>query len=180
MNPIYKQMKKNAICAELGVANGDHTKLILEYCKPEKIFAIDPWEPYWKNYKIPQKYHKNEETCDLEYNNTLRNVGHYTNCYIVRKSSENASKDFSNNYFDWVYIDAGHNYENVYKDLECWYPKIKKGGFICGHDYDKKMYNNGNRMEVREAVNDWCEKHNLKPIVGGYRMNAQEFIISKI
>jgi hypothetical protein len=26
-------------------------------------------------------------------------------------------------------------YEDVKKDILAWYPKIKKGGFITGHDY---------------------------------------------
>ena len=34
-----------------------------------------------------------------------------------------------------MFIGANHTYEEVKKDLGAWYPKIKKGGWITGHDY---------------------------------------------
>lgn len=36
---------------------------------------------------------------------------------------------------DFVFIDAGHTYEEVKEDIEAWFPKVKKGGYIGGHDY---------------------------------------------
>lgn len=46
-----------------------------------------------------------------------------------------ASKLFKQGEFDIVYIDAAHEYEPVLADLEAWFPKVKRGGFICGDDY---------------------------------------------
>jgi len=34
-----------------------------------------------------------------------------------------------------VFIDANHSYEYVLADIIAWYPKIKIGGILCGHDY---------------------------------------------
>ena len=39
---------------------------------------------------------------------------------------------------DFVYIDANHNYECVKEDIEHWYPKVKVGGIIAGHDFHYK------------------------------------------
>jgi len=52
---------------------------------------------------------------------------------FVRLYSSVASNVIPNN-LDFVYIDGNHNYEYVKQDMECWYPKIKPGGVICGHD----------------------------------------------
>ena len=42
---------------------------------------------------------------------------------------------FSNEYFDFIYIDGDHDYEAVRSDLEVWYPKLKKFGVMCGDDF---------------------------------------------
>jgi predicted O-methyltransferase YrrM len=54
---------------------------------------------------------------------------------IIRDLSVNASKKFKNESLDFIFIDACHDYECVIEDLNAWYPKLKKGGIIAGHDY---------------------------------------------
>lgn len=54
---------------------------------------------------------------------------------LLKSDSIEASKLYEDNCFDIVYIDASHEYEDVKKDIEAWYPKVKTGGFICGDDY---------------------------------------------
>ena len=36
---------------------------------------------------------------------------------------------------DFLWIDGDHSYEGVKKDIYHWTPLVKKGGFICFHDY---------------------------------------------
>jgi hypothetical protein len=36
---------------------------------------------------------------------------------------------------DVVFIDAAHSNPTDWNYIQYWLPKIKKGGFICGHDY---------------------------------------------
>ena len=149
MRENYKPIfftKKNAIVAELGVALGSHSLQIYNNCKPNKLFLIDSWTPLNKNYRIPEKYYKNQETCDKEYNIVYTKVKNLNNINIIRKTTTEAAADFEDEYFDWIYIDAGHWYENVMDDLNNWYPKVKKDGIICGHDWDKKM--SSGKLEV--------------------------------
>src|ERR1700748_1325482 len=37
--------------------------------------------------------------------------------------------------FDVIFIDAGHNYEDVVLDIRSWSPMLRQGGVLCGHDY---------------------------------------------
>jgi len=36
---------------------------------------------------------------------------------------------------DFVFIDTEHTYEMIKEELDKWYPKVKDGGIIAGHDY---------------------------------------------
>lgn len=53
---------------------------------------------------------------------------------IVSTSTE-ASVMFEDNSLDFLFIDASHIEADVLDDLSCWFPKIKSGGYIGGHDY---------------------------------------------
>ena len=46
-----------------------------------------------------------------------------------------AAHCFADGQLDFVYIDALHYYEDVREDIELWYPKVRKGGILAGHDY---------------------------------------------
>lgn len=54
-----------------------------------------------------------------------------------------------------VYLDANHTYEHVRADLEAWYPMVRPGGLLAGHDLNSKGHNCG----VREAVTDFVATH---------------------
>tara|TARA_R100001591_G_scaffold19914_3_gene27902 strand:- start:3957 stop:4466 length:510 start_codon:yes stop_codon:yes gene_type:complete len=53
---------------------------------------------------------------------------------------------FDDESIDVLYIDGDHSKEGVMTDLKELYPKIKKEGYISGHDYE------GNNLNVKKAV----------------------------
>lgn len=72
---------------------------------------------------------------------------------IVSKSYE-AADYFKDGSVHFCFIDAGHSYGNVTKDLNAWFPKMKYNGLLCGHDWHGEG--------VRKAVIDFAEKKNIK------------------
>jgi hypothetical protein len=54
---------------------------------------------------------------------------------IVKKPSLEAANGMRDNEFDLVFIDADHTREACLADIEAWYPKLKAGGVMLGHDY---------------------------------------------
>lgn len=54
----------------------------------------------------------------------------------MKMTSLQAASLFEDKSIDVVYIDAGHDYENVKQDINLWLPKTKR--YIGGHDYNKK------------------------------------------
>ncbi len=70
--------------------------------------------------------------------------------------SEDVADQYPNYFFDWAYIDAGHDEVNCKKDLEAWYPKVRHGGLFSGDDYglcvdDRRLY----PFTVDRQGNNW-------------------------
>lgn len=53
----------------------------------------------------------------------------------IKSTSLDAAKAIPDESIDFVFIDAAHDYDNVIADIHAWFPKVKKGGVIAGHDY---------------------------------------------
>lgn len=53
----------------------------------------------------------------------------------------------------FAYLDAGHTFPEVAQDISVWWPKIKNGGILCGHDYDYK------EIGVKTAVDEFLVSH---------------------
>lgn len=76
---------------------------------------------------------------------------------IVRNFSYEASFTFPDNYFDFIYIDAAHDYESMVVDLNAWWPKLKPGGIFSGHDYiEYDVIWRGKKCEVYRATNEFA------------------------
>lgn len=148
---LLELLPPNGIVAELGVANGDYTSQILKISQPKKLHLIDIWQ--------------SERYNEILFNNVRTKFAAeltIDKVEIHRKLSHEAAKDFSQQYFDWIYIDTSHCYNGTKKELEYYASKIRDGGFIAGHDYTMGNWNNQYRYGVMEAVHEFCVKYNWR------------------
>jgi predicted O-methyltransferase YrrM len=74
--------------------------------------------------------------------------------YVMEGFSHEIAALYPDRFFDYVWIDAAHDYENVKRDIESWYPKLKSGGVLFGHDYPEPTDPNGGFEELTKAVNE--------------------------
>jgi predicted O-methyltransferase YrrM len=85
---------------------------------------------------------------------------------IYGGSSEEARNKVKKRSVDFVYIDASHEYEDVKNDLEWWFPKIIKGGLLCGHDYTiQELFqkiNQSSTEDVGRAVREFAQRYKLE------------------
>ncbi|MCK5260584.1 MAG: class I SAM-dependent methyltransferase [Thermoplasmatales archaeon] len=147
MNTVKQLNNKDLVGVEIGVAAGVNAKKIIEMLPIKKLYLVDPYLPY-------------SETNDLKKLAALKKEGHerlskYKNKEWIEKPSIGAVRDIEEN-LDFVYIDGSHDYENVMLDCILWYPKVKPGGIMGGHDFI------GSHPELRRAVKDFCREKNVK------------------
>lgn len=95
-----------------------------------KVFCVDTWEG---NDEIPinDSDMNNKTVFEKIMKNMSPVLGHFN---IVRSPSIDAAKKFEDESLDVVFIDASHHYVDVMNDILSWWPKIKKGGILSGHD----------------------------------------------
>lgn len=55
--------------------------------------------------------------------------------FFHRTYSVNAAKSFEDESLDLVFIDADHKWWSVLQDLVAWWPKVRRGGVMMGHDF---------------------------------------------
>jgi len=161
---IVSLIPKDGIAAEIGVQEGLFSEVILKQ-QPFQLHLVDCWDyqgpEVYKDHhaNISQAYHDNLYQKVLEkFNNDIQNK----RVIIHKDYSTNALQSFENEIFDWIYIDANHDYEFVKKDLNLAYEKTKTGGFICGHDYVSEECVRG--YGVEQAVDEFIEEKNMIPV----------------
>jgi hypothetical protein len=164
----------NGKAVEVGVFKGKFSKHILSNWDGT-LYMVDVWRPLGQEY-LDASNHAEHVTA---YFDTMNNISGFEDRGImVRADSKIASNMFDNESLDFIYIDANHAYDYVKKDIEFWYPKLKWGGFLLGHDYinldwyndpnflpngkDKHIWN-GNFYHgvfgVNPAVDEFCEDY---------------------
>jgi len=156
---ILKMLSKQSVCAEIGVSRGKFSKRILKIIKPSKLYLIDPWSVSgYTNYQL-QNHATTQKTFDKNFANVTKTFLKYDNVLILRGKSKDVLNTFSDSFFDWVYIDGSHFYDDVLSDLEISRKKVKPDGMIVGDDYIEKKHQW--KDDVKRAVNDFAKKHNL-------------------
>jgi hypothetical protein len=133
--------------AEIGVLNGNTSHRILGARLLLKLYMVDPWiapekeSSYFKsgddNALKPAQEH------DKAYRLTLKRVAFAGDRAIIMKMfSHEAEPKIEDGSLDFVFIDGDHSYIGVSKDIKSWLPKVKKGGWIGGHDYHHETRSN--------------------------------------
>lgn len=59
--------------------------------------------------------------------------------YLAHTLSWDAANRFADGTVDAVYIDADHARESVARDIAAWWPKLKRGGIMAGHDFSEEF-----------------------------------------
>lgn len=113
---------KPSTLVEVGSGTGESTEIACQLVG--HVWAIDSWSIV--DPALP--LYQDETVFD-------RRLARFNNLTKIKAPSLEAADLFEPNTVDMVYIDAIHEYEHVREDLAAWLPKIRKGGFMSGHEY---------------------------------------------
>jgi hypothetical protein len=141
---------------EVGCKEGRTTGHILKNVPDSRVIAIDPWITQEANGDPTRETYKDWDFSKIE-REFWENVGeHKDRCTMLRMTSVEASKlewPFPNfgDQSDLVFIDALHDYASVKEDIALWWPHVRIGGMLAGHDFNHRWP--GCERAVAEAFN---------------------------
>lgn len=161
---ILSRLGKNPVGAEIGVYRGSLSRRLLAR-RDLRLTMIDRWGPYREMERLPgdmvmehdeTEWHNIKEAADVvtRFADDRRT--------IVQADSLAAARDIPDHSLDFVFIDAGHSYEECLDDILAWYPKLRPGGLLAGHDYSNDRFDWG----VDRAVNEFVEMQNSRRSAG--------------
>lgn len=118
------------LAVEVGTHRGEYAEIFLDRWRGRNLYCVDPWSnpPGYQDTIV-------DEGSDRSYDFILceRRLKQFKKKWIpVTATSIEAAQRLADKQFDFVYIDADHH--KVYEDIRIWYPLVKQGGFIAGHD----------------------------------------------
>ena len=156
---------------EVGVFKGQMAEYLLGRRPELRWWGVDSWAGFRdqpKAYIESGDVHAvmtqpDQDECYRVTKDKLARFG--DRATIIRDNSVHAAMAFGEGSMDCVYLDADHSREGVEADIKAWWPVVKPGFWIGGHDYlqSDKRFNFG----VSLAVDQWVAET-------GYQLELDE------
>jgi len=151
--------------AEIGVSEGQTSAALLHAFPHLHLTMIDPWTTYPPEHP----YHASMDRCagrtKEEVTEAQQKATQVTRFAAERrtilvKDSLDAAPKIADASLDFGFIDANHTYPAVRSDVRVWWPKVKPGGLLAGHDYGARRDVSG-FWGVKRAVDEWARELGL-------------------
>ena len=147
--------------AEIGVWDGSLSKYLLDNQPNLILHMVDlwqPWTPKDKTYIADDDIMCSTSADRFEqiYQDVIKLVEPFgLRAVINRDDSVQAAATYDDDYFDFVFVDAEHSEAALALDIAAWWPKVRPGGWLGGHDYEHPDF-----PGVTKAVNTFAENIN--------------------
>jgi len=142
--------------AEIGVYAGETLHALLKHCRRLTMIAVDPLEPQRLTLDSlgddGTKY-RNTDWAALRKEMQKRCNRWPDRLTWHKMRSQEAAAKIEEDSLDFVFIDADHAQASVEQDIMAWTPKIKRGGWLTGHDCDLPSV----RRALDRLLTGWTE-----------------------
>lgn len=155
---------QNPVGAEIGVFGGDLSARLLSR-EDLRLVMVDSWGDFDDSFHATGDFHATmtRQQHEAYFSKTKNEVAFAKDRgTILRMKSVDAAKRITE-MLDFVFIDADHSYEGCKADIEAWFPLVREGGLLCGHDYDNTDYP---QWGVKRAVDEFAAAKGFKVELG--------------
>lgn len=150
-------LAKGGIGAEIGVFRGEFTPFIIRVTRPKELHLIDGWwELYGEHYPDWGAYtdHGRLQTRAAFADARRRTAGKPVKFHIGDDLA--ILPTFEDRFFDWVYLDSSHQYEQTLCELAILDRKVKR--VIMGDDWREDPAASDENAGGARAVRVFCER----------------------
>ena len=132
---IRANAKENMVVAEVGVYDGSTTFGYADIIKENNghLYLVD----WFKGNEGNEGTHYYREDGDPLFNsvqNEVKKRGLSNHVTILYGKSGDMARHIKNDELDICFLDADHTFKGCSNDIRVYYPKVKHGGIISGHD----------------------------------------------
>lgn len=152
----------DGLMCEVGCWTGHSTSILASRAKSinRRLIVVDNFKG---NEGTPIYDYAKDNNVSKIFEENMKSLGLWNNIILFNMDSEEAHPYIAEKSLILLFIDAGHTYNDIKKDLLNYIPKVMKGGIICGHDYESETYDeqhinedyvDGKHHGVIKAVNE--------------------------
>ena len=138
------------IGAELGVHAGLFAaKTLAAWKSAREYHLVDLWAPL-ANYNDSSAMQSKKDG-QIIFRAAMQRLAPWkSQLRVCRNFTLVCAEQVEDGYFDYVYVDARHDYKGVTDDLLAWWSKVRVGGIFAGHDYST-----ADNPELASHGQDW-------------------------
>lgn len=141
-------LNRHPVYCEIGVLNGDFTKLVVDVFAPAKTYLIDLIiRPMVTTY--------------------------FPGAIFLEGDSSTVIQKIPDETIDYLYVDGDHSYDGICKDIRASWPKVKPGGIIQFNDYCTWSPAEQTEYGVLNAVNALIEE--MQPQIIGLSLDRSGY-----
>lgn len=144
---------RSIVGAEIGVGSGPCSAQLLTRLPTLHLWAVDHWPVGYPTERGGPMTAEWQARVRATYMTLVPQFA--PRLTVLERPSLEGAAFLDDGTLDFVFIDADHSYEGCLADIDAWTPKVRRGGWIIGHDYCAARYP-GVIKAVEESFKDFA------------------------